>query len=69
MDFVCHGVPSPKVWDIYRKFREDKDQTKTQTVNFRYKIEGWKKFSMFFRFDNDNEYVNNLEKDIYLKAF
>lgn len=69
MDFVCHGVPSPKVWDIYRKFREDKEQTKTQIVNFRYKKEGWKKFSMFFKFDNDNEYTNNLEKDIYLKAF
>jgi len=89
MDFVCHGVPSPKVWDIYMKFREDKEknavevksevntevktqyinQTKTQTVNFRYKTEGWKKFSMFFRFDNDNEYTKNLEKDIYLKAF
>jgi len=89
MDFVCHGVPSPKVWDIYMKFREDKEkkavevksevntevktqyinQTKTQTVNFRYKKEGWKKFSMFFKFDNDNEYTNNLEKDIYLKAF
>ncbi len=58
VDFVCHGVPSPKVWRRYLKEvarKSDKNSvsrmfiSKTDTliksVNFRDKATGWKKYS------------------------
>lgn len=54
VDFICHGVPSPKVWRMYKQSLLDKVEknsvsatTKTQftDIQFRDKTEGWKKFS------------------------
>jgi len=59
MDFVCHGVPSPKVWrkylgEIYARkgvagkntvFQSLKDTPVIKGVNFRDKTMGWKKYS------------------------
>ncbi len=47
VDFVCHGVPSPKVW---RKYLEEEvarqdDSSVVTGVNFRDKSTGWKRFS------------------------
>lgn len=61
VDFVCHGVPSPKVWRLYLKeeveriARQGDDGKNTvlsskvmpniKGINFRDKSSGWKKFS------------------------
>jgi coenzyme F420-reducing hydrogenase beta subunit len=68
-DFICHGVPSPKVWREYIEFRENEAKSKVSRVAFRNKDEGWKKFSITFSFQNDMKYKKNLRKDPYLKAF
>ena len=66
VDFVCHGVPSPKVWKDY--LLENFDITKIKNISFREKTDGWKKFSL--RVDSDKKsYRNNLQKDWYLKGF
>lgn len=55
VDFVCHGVPSPKVWRIYLNKivadcygvhpKSDRFYKKyLQKVEFRSKIKGWKNF-------------------------
>ena len=57
VDVVCHGVPSPKVWQIYLTeivrengknsvlpHRIDK-KTEIESIDFRSKSTGWKKFS------------------------
>ncbi|MCS3106781.1 Coenzyme F420 hydrogenase/dehydrogenase, beta subunit C-terminal domain [Phocaeicola vulgatus] len=55
VDFVCHGVPSPKVWRIYLNKivadcygvhpKSDSSYKKyLQKVEFRSKIKGWKNF-------------------------
>lgn len=61
VDFVCHGVPSPKVWRLYLKeeveriARQGDDGKNTvlsskvmpniKDINFRDKSSGWKKYS------------------------
>ena len=68
-DIICHGVPSPKVWQKYVTYRESCAASGAQRIAFRRKDEGWKRYSVSFRFENDTEYVQNLHNDLYMKAF
>ncbi len=43
MDFFCHGVPSPQIWDDYLKFYEKSTHRKVIGYRFRGKKYGWKK--------------------------
>lgn len=61
-DIICHGVPSPKVWETYLK-QVHKDREKAH-ISFRDKTYGWNLFGM--RVD---EYQRVLTKDAYLAAF
>lgn len=54
VDFICHGVPSPKVWRMYKQSLLDKvDRSSASAtfkpiftdIQFRDKTEGWKKYS------------------------
>ncbi len=69
LDVVCHGVPSPKIWRKYVKFREKEAGAKTQRVCFRNKEKGWKLFSMVFHFSNGEKYSRVLTEDAYLQGF
>lgn len=70
VDFICHGVPSPKIWSTYLKYLEDKYRSKPVSVSFREKkSHGWKKFSMYVEFKNKKHYVKNQFEDEYLRAF
>lgn len=63
-DIVCHGVPSPAVWDAYLKlFSGNKKQ-----VSFRDKKHGWHYFSMRIKTSKKN-YVKRLDQDVYTKLF
>ncbi len=68
-DFICHGVPSPLVWQKYVEYREEKAASKIQKTFFRHKKYGWKKFSLQFIFMNGKEYTQILSKDLYLRGF
>lgn len=55
VDFICHGVPSPKVWQDYIDgLREEVGDGNTlKSVNFRSKAAGgWHKFALEFNFEN-----------------
>lgn len=41
MDIVCHGTPSPKVWEYFIGYMEDKYNGKVEAVDFRDKKYGW----------------------------
>ena len=68
-DIICHGVPSPMVWERYVDERERKAESKTQRMFFRYKKYGWKTFAVLFEFANNTTYVKNLNEDSYMRAF
>lgn len=41
-DLVCHGVPSPGVWEAEARAIEAKKRKQLANVRFRDKVEGWK---------------------------
>lgn len=65
IDFICHGVPSPYVWNRYLKSfgKEPKD------INFRDKEMGWKSFRLKIKFQDNSSYSNSVEKDLYMQSF
>ena len=69
MDFVCHGVPAPNVWEQYKTHLEKQYNSSVTDVNFRDKSLGWKKPSLRIEFQNGNVYCNAFGNDPYIKAF
>lgn len=69
MDIICHGVPSPKVWQKYLAYREKQAGAKAKEVCFRKKIYGWKGFSMYIAFENGKVYHRTFPEDIYMNVF
>lgn len=69
VDFVCHGVPSAKVWREYLKYQEQQSGSKIHSVSFRNKDTGWKYFSMKIEFADGTVYSAPMRNDPYLHAF
>lgn len=72
-DFICHGVPSPKVWEKYKKYIENHFKSKIINVSHRDKRYGWKTYSMSLNLLNTKgkEFTYNkiLTFDPYIQAF
>ncbi len=66
---VCHGVPSPLVWEQYRTSLEKRYGAKATAVSFRDKRDGWKAFSLAVQFENGAEYVAQQGQDPYMQCF
>jgi len=69
IDIFCHGVPSPKVWKKYVSYREIRADAPVRNITFRRKNNGWKRYSIAFSFNNNMEYENAFDKDLYMQAF
>lgn len=68
VDFICHGVSSPNVFEKY--MREHKiGHEKINQISFRDKTEGWNCFSMAMTTENGQVYRENMHKDSYLQSF
>ena len=68
VDFICHGVPSPKVWRQYRTWRTK--GKKIDRISFRNKNLSWERYLLLFLFKNNNKYLaEDLSHDLYLKGF
>lgn len=65
VDVICHGVPSPTLWETYVKFQEKKYGGKVTNINFRCKDQY--KFFPFFKKEK-NLYIPNGE-DPYMRMF
>lgn len=68
-DVVCHGVPSPMVWQKYKFYQENKFLSKTKDVQFRCKIPGSEGSYVVFNFENNDRYVKKGTDDLYMKSF
>lgn len=64
IDFVCHGVPSPLVWNKYLKSICD-DVT---SVNFRDKSNGWKNYKFSVK-SNDKDFKIDYYDSTYMRLF
>ena len=67
-DLICHGVPSPMVWNKYKTYRENTDKANTENIYFRNKDAGWKLFNMKFVYGK-KEYKKNQTKDLFMQTF
>lgn len=63
VDVICHGAPSPLLWETYVKHHE-KEYGKLQEINFRCKDYGWKDFGM-----KENQRYISKDKDAFMRMF
>ncbi|MEG1834489.1 MAG: Coenzyme F420 hydrogenase/dehydrogenase, beta subunit C-terminal domain [Oscillospiraceae bacterium] len=68
-DIICHGVPSPMVWQKYIEYRKDIAKSNIDNINFRDKSEGWQNFSMKIEFASGSSDVQLLRNDLMIKSF
>lgn len=68
VDFICHGVPSPGVWQKYIK-----EIARGKVINdvlFRDKVKGWNNFSLTISTDKESEtYSQTFHDDPYMQLF
>lgn len=68
-DIICHGVPSPKVWNKYINEMNQKYDGNIKEINFRKKDNtGWNLYQLSMKYDN-NEYLQIHKNDPYMQAF
>lgn len=74
VDVICHGAPSPALWQKYATYQEQKNGGKLKVINFRCKDEGWTDFGMkeICKSIPDDEtkklYVSK-DRDAYMQMF
>ena len=74
VEVVCHGVPSPMIYQQYLKetvIKSVEDRTITK-VNFRTKLGSWKKFFFTIEYKDGcdvNEYKECVTDSLYMKGF
>lgn len=69
LDIICHGVPSPAVWD---KYKDEINRGAIRDVNFRDKTTGWTNYSCTYivGYANEEEVIsNNHLHDPYMRLF
>ena len=69
VDIVCHGVPSPGVWDKYLSGIENKHKSTVDKVNFRNKHLGWKMYSVCYSLSNGKLIENTHYEDLFMRGF
>ena len=71
VDLICHGVPSPKVWQHYVDYRSMKDAggQKPAGINLRSKETGWPGYSIRFDYPDGQFYSAPNTEDPYLRGF
>lgn len=67
IDIICHGVPSPMVWDKYKN--EISNGKKVTDVSFRDKTYGWKDYSFRMDFEDGTRYFEKGTENKYIKGF
>lgn len=69
MDVICHGVPSPKLWEMYVQYQQDRYESKLIQVNFRCKDYGWNKFGIKRSYQNKKSCFTPKSIDPYMVMF
>lgn len=66
-DFICTGVPSPKLYKAYINYYKEEIFCKVSDVQFRNKNQGWDNFGMLIKGDN-RKYFRSRYLDAYIQA-
>ena len=69
VDFVCHGVPSPKVWESYLAYLSGNGNN-ILNVNFRDKSHrGWHDYCLCIKYRDNSQTVLSHNLDLYMNSF
>ena len=68
-DVICHGVPSPRTWNVYLSEIERAVGQKATWITFRKKSPGWKHYSMHIQFPNGKVFSKDNRDSPYMRAF
>ncbi len=68
-DCVCHGVPSPGIFELYKKHLQQTNKSEIQSFKFRNKLKGWKNYNISVAFKNGTEVHTNFTEDPYMIGF
>lgn len=69
VDILCHGVPSPGIFEKYLDYIKRRNSNNITDINFRYKKPSWSIFSMSISFSDHKAYIASKYKDPYLIGF
>lgn len=69
VDIVCHGAPSPMVFERYLAMLAAQRGTGVISYAFRDKRNGWKDFSVVARFADGSEYTGTQTSDPFMRGF
>lgn len=67
VDLICHGVPSPKVWEQY--ITEISKGRKLEKFQPRDKSNGIEDAPLIFRFSNGDSIIEKYSENLYIKGF
>lgn len=68
-DLICHGVPSPLVWEKYAAHLALCKKASPVQISFRAKTRGWHRFSLKVDFENGELTDEPLDQNAYLNVF
>lgn len=73
IDFVCHGVPSPAVWENYVQYRAAQDHggVLPEKINLRSKSTGWSRYqySNEYQYSEGKTYSVKSGEDLFMRLF
>ena len=69
VDFVCHGVASPVVWNKYLDYAEKEHGAGIRYACFRDKSYGWRLFSVRLEFQDSTKKTIPLTKSLFMRGY
>ena len=74
VDLICHGVPSPMLFEDYKEFMQKHENMKLTNVSFRCKKSSWIFFNMTLtghveKSSADKTYIGRYFEDPYIRGF
>lgn len=69
IDVLCHGVPSPKVWELYLEMQKKSHGAAVRRTLFRHKKYGWKAYALLLEFTNNKAYERIFSQDPFMQMF
>ena len=72
VDIICHGTPSPKVWELYLDEVVTTGRKAINDVQLRNKKNGWKGFNFAMNYNENDQSVSlfsHHQENPYMKAF
>ena len=78
VDIVCHGVPSPLIWNKYLDELINNTDVKLKNINLRSKVSGWSRYKYSTEFiyedgkqvlipQNENHFMRGFVSNLYLR--